>query len=255
MRQRDLHIHSTFSDGKNTPEEIVLAAIGAGMKQIGFAEHNYTYYDETYCMMPENIIPYQTEIRRLKEKYKGQIEISCGIEQDLYSAEPYDMYDHVVASTHYMCKEGAFWSVDDGNDLMRMAAFDLYDGDIYALIEDYFETASHMAEKLHPDIIGHIDLIKKFNLLDPLFDEHHPRYRAAWQKAVDALLPYGIPFEVNYGALSRNYRYDPYPSAEIQEYILSHGGKLIFSSDAHTVEAVLRDYGEDEDIAKVSEKK
>ncbi|MBO7361393.1 MAG: hypothetical protein J6V48_09730, partial [Clostridia bacterium] len=38
----DFHLHSLFSDGKNSPEEVVLAAIGKGMTAIGFSDHSWT---------------------------------------------------------------------------------------------------------------------------------------------------------------------------------------------------------------------
>ena len=56
----DLHVHSTFSDGENEPGEIVLAAIAKGVKTLGFSDHSYTGFDESYCMQKDR----QTEYRR-----------------------------------------------------------------------------------------------------------------------------------------------------------------------------------------------
>ena len=78
----DLHVHTIFSDGKNTPEEMVRAAISKGMTKIGFSDHSYTSYDESYCMSREGTAVYRKVIAGLKEKYRDQIEILCGIEQD-----------------------------------------------------------------------------------------------------------------------------------------------------------------------------
>ena len=36
---QNLHQHTTFCDGKNTPEEIVLEAIKKGFGAIGFSGH------------------------------------------------------------------------------------------------------------------------------------------------------------------------------------------------------------------------
>ena len=47
MIKADLHVHTTFSDGLNTPEEIVLAAIGMGLEKLGFSDHSHTSFDET----------------------------------------------------------------------------------------------------------------------------------------------------------------------------------------------------------------
>ena len=49
MIDRDLHIHTTFCDGKNSAEEMVLAAIDRGLKTIGFSSHSYLPFDNA-CM-------------------------------------------------------------------------------------------------------------------------------------------------------------------------------------------------------------
>ena len=95
-----------------------------------------------------------------------------------------------------------------------------------------------MARKTECDIIGHFDLVSKFNEKQGWFDEGHPRYTAAWRKAADALLRTGKPFEINTGAISRGYRTDAYPARPIREYIRQRGGRLILSSDAHRKEHI-----------------
>ena len=67
---------------------------------------------------------------------------------------------------------------------------------------------------------------------------NHPRYVAAWQYAVDELLIYDIPFEINTGAISRGYKTQPYPSADMIAYIREHGGRFVLSSDAHSADNV-----------------
>ena len=67
---RDFHTHTIYSDGGNTPEEMVLAAIDRGLECIGFSDHSYTFFDESYCMKLEAIPEYIAEIAGLKEKYK-----------------------------------------------------------------------------------------------------------------------------------------------------------------------------------------
>ena len=63
----NFHTHSTFCDGKNTVEEVALAAIEKGFCAIGFSGHGYTDYDLRYCM--KNTDGYIAEIKNLKEKY------------------------------------------------------------------------------------------------------------------------------------------------------------------------------------------
>ena len=50
----NFHTHTTFSDGKNTPEEVVISALEQGLCTIGFSDHAYTPYDLRYCMKDED---------------------------------------------------------------------------------------------------------------------------------------------------------------------------------------------------------
>ena len=42
MELFDLHVHSVFSDGMDTPRDIVISAIEKGVKTLGFSDHSYT---------------------------------------------------------------------------------------------------------------------------------------------------------------------------------------------------------------------
>ena len=46
----NLHTHTTFCDGVDTPEEMVQAALGLRMDTIGFSGHSFTPIDTSYCM-------------------------------------------------------------------------------------------------------------------------------------------------------------------------------------------------------------
>ena len=61
------------------------------------------------------------------------------------------------------------------------------------------------------DIVGHFDLLTKFNERRCFFDEESPAYRRAALRAMEALVAAGKIFEVNTGAISRGYRSTPYP--------------------------------------------
>lgn len=231
----DLHVHTIFSDGKNTPEEMVQAAIDLGMTKIGFSDHAHTHFDERYCIQINRLEEYRQTIRALRDQYAGRIEILCGIEQDFYSDTPADEYDYVIGSAHYVKKGDVYIPVDEKPEILIDAVEQYYDGDFFGLIEDYFSMISLVQEKTNADVIGHFDLITKFNEGGKLFDERNPRYRSAAYSAADTLLKCGKPFEINTGAISRGYRTQPYPSAEVLEYLRKNGARFILSSDSHAV--------------------
>ena len=187
---------------------------------------------------------YRARIAALNAQYAGKLEILCGIEQDGFSDEPTDGFDYVIGSLHYLSIGGEFVEVDGSADILRAAAAQRFGGDILSLAECYYETLAECILPMQPDIIGHFDLISKFNEGDALFPSSDARYRAAWQAAADALLTLGVPFEVNTGAMSRGYRLSPYPSGEIITYLADKGGKFLLSSDSHSAGTVGYAFGE-----------
>lgn len=233
---QDLHTHTVYCDGKNTPEEMIEEAIKRGIKKIGFSGHSFTAFDTQYCMSVENVTKYITEINSLKVKYKGQIEIKCGVEQDFYATYGTFGFDYVIGSVHYIKVGDEYIPVDESEEVLRDAANKHFGGDIYALCEKYFKTVGELLNHVDADIIGHFDLISKFNENGKLFDENHPRYIQAYTDALNALLPHGKPFEVNTGAISRGYRTHPYPSHAQLEYIAKNGGCVILTGDTHAKE-------------------
>lgn len=244
MIYSDLHMHTTFCDGKNSAEEMVVSAIEKGLKTVGICCHSYTDVDLTYCIKQEDIKVFQAEMARLKEKYKDKINVLCGVEQDFRSNEPLTGFDYAIGSLHYFLTEDKWAHVDHSPKGFQEAVDKLFDGDYYSACENYFSNLEKVLERTNADIIGHFDLVSKFNEDCALFDDQHPRYVKAWQKAADALIPYGKPFEINFGGISRGYKKTPYPSIEMIEYIRDKGGKFCLSSDSHNKENVAFGYGE-----------
>ena len=246
----DFHVHTNFCDGNNSAEEMVRAAIDLKMKRLGFSGHGYTAFDEEYCMSRENTLRYVDEIAALKEKYKDKIEIFCGVEMDYYTEEPLFDADYVIGSVHYVKKENRYLPVDMSEERFRLAAEELFDGDMYALAESYFDAVGDVARKTNADIIGHFDLISKFNEGNKLFDAQNPRYVKVAKRAIDKLLPYNKPFEINTGAISRGYRTMPYPDVPMLEYIFKNGGRVVLSSDSHSVDTLCFKFEEYERMAR-----
>ena len=232
----DYHVHTTFSDGKNTPEEMVLAAIEKGMTEIGFSDHSYTWFDESYCMKKDDAPLYRECIASLKEKYKDKIKIFCGIEQDYYSDMPTQGYDYVIGSVHYLKISDEFIPVDESPEILREAAQRFFGGNISMLAAEYYRTVARVVQRTNADIIGHFDLVNKFNEGGVLFDDNSAFCSIALHTAADCLLETEKAFEINTGAISRGYRTTPYPSAYILDYLRAAGAKFVLSSDSHSAE-------------------
>ncbi|MBR3994847.1 MAG: histidinol-phosphatase [Clostridia bacterium] len=235
MILRDLHIHTNFCDGKKEPEEYVQASIEKGLSSIGFSVHSYVPFDPDCCIAKEQIPEYKARIGELKKKYEDRIGILCGVEQDYYSEESTDGYDYVIGSNHYFKTPGGeFLPLDLSFEVLETICDKYFYGDYLALCEDYYRVEADIPKKHRCNIIGHFDLITKFNEKFPRIDVTDERYIKAYTDAVKVLVPYNIPFEINMGAITRNYKALPYPSEEILRTIVKYGGKFILSSDAHS---------------------
>ena len=234
----DLHVHSRFCDGKDDPEDLVLAAIEKGVKRLGILAHSFVPFDDNAILLPKDRAKFIQMVNDLKEEYKGEIEVLCGLEKDVYSSDDGDGFDYVIGSAHYFLIDNRYFPVDYSADAFQQIVEELLGGDYYLAAELYFQSLERLTAGRRPDVIGHFDLVTKFNENGKFFDVTNERYRAAWKRAADTLLPYDIPFEVNTGVIARGYRSEPYPALEIADYIRKKGGKLILSSDAHRKENI-----------------
>ena len=233
--KRDLHTHTTFSDGVNTAEEMVQAAIAAGLTEFGISDHSFTSFDPGYCMPPEKYPEYVQTIRLLQKKYFGQINLKCGLELDYYSEDAPEGLDYIIGSVHYVKCGEELLALDASPELFAEIVEKHFNGDAYALCEAYYGTFADLYRKTKADIVGHFDLVTKYNEGNMFFDENDERYRKAWQKAMLEVLPDIPVFEINYGAFNKGLRSVPYLSEEMQAFLKEHGGKTIESSDSHSV--------------------
>ena len=184
----EFHIHTLYCDGKNTCEEIVLKALEKGFDAIGFSGHSYTDFDKSYCMSRKNTALYVNDVRELKNKYKDKIRIYCGIEQDIFAPEQNFEPDYIIGSVHYVLKDGIYIPVDESREKLVASVKEYYGGDFYAFAKDYFGEVGNVAKITDCDIIGHFDLVSKFNEGYVLFDENDSRYVSLWHDALDELI-------------------------------------------------------------------
>lgn len=245
MNYCNYHTHTTFCDGANTAEEMVLAAIQDGCPELGFSGHSYFSFDPSWNMSPSTMKEYQKEVLRLKEKYKDQISIRLGLEYDIQSegVNPAD-YDYLIGAAHCVFKDGHYIPVDLGYAELSQALSLYYDGDAYAFAEDYYKEAAKIYEKTHCQIIAHFDLVTKCIECGLALDIRNPRYRAAAEAALDTLLQAPVLFEINTGAISRGYRTTPYPDEMLLARIADAGGSVILASDSHATDTIT--YGFDD---------
>lgn len=227
----NFHTHSNLCDGKDTLEDIVKSAIEGGFSALGFSGHAYTYFDLSYCM--KDTEAYVAEVLRLKEKYADKIEIFLGVEEDAYSPVQRSRFDYIIGSSHYFNINNKYMAIDSGLERFERALCE-FGGDIYAMAESYYSAFCEYILRRKPDIVGHFDLITKYDeqrnyqlLSDKKYCHIAEKYAAKAAKS-------GCVFEINTGAISRGVRTSPYPSIELLHTFRKNGAKIILSSDSHS---------------------
>lgn len=233
MRLQNLHTHTHYCDGKNSPEEMVQSAIAFGFSSLGFSGHIAMPHATGYAMTEERTALYIDEIRALKEKYEGKIDILLGIELDLYSEAPTDMYDYVIGSSHYVAQNGEKRDVDDSLLKTKACIQELFGGDAFAYAKNYYDGVVRLAQTRKFDFVGHFDLLNKFCDYEDIFDMDSAKYQNLALEALHAVKEKYDVFEVNTGAISRGYRKAPYPAPFLLKEMKRIGARLVLTSDCH----------------------
>lgn len=236
MIKYDLHTHTSFSDGKNTPEEMLAYAETNGIDVLGISDHEYAPMQTSYCIGKNNTKNYVDTINKLKEKAK--IKLYLGTERDYFSLESEFNYDYVIGSVHSILKNGEYIDVDHSAEMMEKNVSRLYNGNYLDYVKDYYALVKKIAEKTKCDIVGHFDLVCKFNQSNKYFDENSDEYKMIALDAAQTIADKCEFVEINTGAMHRGYRTRQYPDSFLIDYFKSRNVRLILASDSHSTKTL-----------------
>ena len=246
------HTHTTWCDGKDSPRKVIQAAVAKGFEAIGFSSHAMLPESDTnWTLTPEKAPRYLKEIRALGEEFKDQIKVLCGVEADYIpgGANPdratYAAIfpDYIIGSVHFvLAEDGARVPVDYSPEVLTDGIRSHFGGSAETFVRTYYRQVREMLEKFDFEIVGHLDLVRKFNAKHPYFDEKADWYREEIGKTAAAVAKSGKIAEVNTGAISRGYRTSPYPSAEICRHLASRGAVFRLSGDSHRADTLCFDF-------------
>lgn len=234
MKPVDYHVHSNHScDGRSSISEMCQKAIEKEISEIGFSEHmDFDPEDRGYGFFNYDLCT--SEIKKAQERFKSRLVIRKGVEIDYqYRFEDRikdwlrdKKFDFTIGSVHYINHEII--------DQRLLAKRDL--GKIYRA---YFDEVSRSIESGLFDVIGHLDLIRKYNhkkatQLDNL------NYEEPMRTILEEIIESKNYLEINtkLSVLKETYA-ETMPSTETVKEFIDKGGKLIsVGSDAHSKEEV-----------------
>jgi len=224
----DLHVHLVGHNDREANRENIRAfldqASRRGLKEIGFADHDYYWDQMNFPLIREVAKDYpQLDVRiGLEAEYRPNEE-----ERIKHLLEQYP-FDFVIGSIH----EIAGWAFDISEEEAKH-----WQKDADELYRGYFEVVTRAASCGLFTTIGHFDLIKIFGV--------RPRtdILVLADESLTAVAAHGLALEVN-----TNGRYKPvqefYPEQRLREEIQRRGIDFTLGSDAHCAEVVGRDIDE-----------
>ncbi len=230
---QNLHTHTIYCDGKDTPEEMIKYARDKGFDSIGFSGHSHNSYSPYVKITAETTAKYKEKITALKAKYKGIFPIFLGLEVDMYSGIDLSGYDYLIGAMHYLKMGDRYLGFDTSAERVEKLINESFCGDGMRFAREYYRQLATLPQYGSFDIIAHFDIVAKNLDKISFFDEHSDEYIKAAVEAMTALkgkIPF---FELNTGGIARGYRKMPYPSVPLLKELKRLGFGVVISSDCH----------------------
>jgi histidinol-phosphatase (PHP family) len=228
----DLHSHTHFGDGADSPAEMAEEARKRGISVFGISEHfprpeGYDYPIESFNhrALASRWFDYASAIRRLKDTVADGPMVLFGTEIDYIPDREQWIraevgafnFDYVIGSVHMIDTWGFDYLHHDWDNR-----------DIDALYTRYYEIMIRLVQSKIADSLGHLDLIK-------VFKHTHPPGRDHTDEAMDLLREVaraGTFIEINTGALRKPCK-ELAPAPELIREAARLKIPFVLGSDAH----------------------
>jgi histidinol-phosphatase (PHP family) len=240
----DYHMHTPLcGHASGEPKAYAAHAVKVGLKEIGFSDHAplFSHRDPGISMDHDQLPLYHRMIESVRDQFAGRLSVHVGIEADfvpgfedqtraMLAAYP---YDHVIGSVHFIRK----WGFDDP---IQMKEWNVRD--VNEVYRDYHKLLRQSAESKLFDILGHVDLVKKFDF--------HPTQdmRAEIEENARVFKQAGVVIEINTSGLHKPAK-EIYPSLHDLKIYHEAGVPITFGSDAHKPDQVGRDFDQGRALA------
>jgi histidinol-phosphatase (PHP family) len=233
----DYHMHTPLcGHASGEPTAYAERALKVGLQEIGFSDHAplFSHRDPGISMDHDQLPLYHRMIEDVRSRFAGKLTVRVGIEADfmpgfedrtkaMLAAYP---YDHVIGSVHFIQK----WGFDDP---IQMKEWNIRD--VNEVYRDYHKLLRKSALSGLFDILGHVDLVKKFDFhpTENMRDEIEENARVFKQA--------GVVIEINTSGIHKPAK-EIYPSLNDLKIYCAQSVPITFSSDAHKPDQVGRDF-------------
>lgn len=237
----DYHVHTRYCrHAAGEVEDYVRVALSLGLDEIGFADHFPMFYlpelpYSDYSMDLEELPAYVGEVEKVRGMFSDRISVKVGVEVDyqrgkealLKKAVSTQEFDYLIGVVHLV--DG--WVIDDTRNMDKFREYDLD-----RLYRKYFDELEALVKSGIFDIVGHIDVIKRFNFIPEGGVEQYVL------PCLDLIAEKGLCVELNTSGLDRPVG-DTYPGLNLLEAMRRRRIPVTLGSDAHDPVEVGRHFG------------
>jgi histidinol-phosphatase (PHP family) len=240
--------------------QILEAAVAAGYHTFGVSEHvprsaeRFLYAEERdrgwdMAKITADFERYAEVLTPLAEEFADRLTVLRGFEAEVIPTDSYTeqmrgyrerrladgrpVFDYCVGSVHYVREH----QIDGPPANWTRAAEAL--GGPEALAVCYYETVAEMVEALQPEVVGHLDLIKRNAALAGFGDLplDTPRIRQAAISALEAVRAHGGILDLNTAGWRKGLG-EPYPASWLVQQARAMGVPFCFGDDSHRTDQV-----------------
>lgn len=226
---------------------VVAAAVAAGFTTYGLSEHAPRYrrehlYPEEQGLTPDDLVAlfgrYVQTALALRERHESELELLIGFETEALPLDGWAEtmrqlrrsapFDYIVGSVHSI---GDRW-IDLNAETTELAAQAC--GGFEALRTTYFDRLAELVETLSPEIVGHVDLIRRFEAPDFRFSPAALRHA---ERVLEAARAEGAALEVNAAPARRGFG-PVYPGPQVLARACAMGVAVTLGDDSHGPDGV-----------------
>ncbi|GMW00469.1 MAG: hypothetical protein AMXMBFR84_16060 [Candidatus Hydrogenedentota bacterium] len=239
------HSGSYCDHATGSLEEVLQSALEKGFSVYGTSEHvprlgeRYLYENErnlgwTLDKIIDDFSRYAEDSRALVRQFEDRLHVLRGYEievvpEDRYATVMRDYrrehgFDYMVGSVHFM----ADISIDGPRDQFEDAL--KHFGGLENLAVRYYECVAQMIQTLEPEVVGHLDLIRKNGHFYGPVDT--PAIREAALRTLETVRQSGAILDLNTAGWRKGLD-SPYPAPWIVTEANAMGIPFCFGDDSH----------------------
>jgi histidinol-phosphatase (PHP family) len=240
MAWTNYHTHTFYCDGKEEPEAYVKEAINLGMPILGFSSHAPVPFRTEWNMPFAKLNEYLDEIQRLKNQYQEKIVIYSGLEADYVDGVTdtgvfRNKVDYIIGGIHFLGRydDGKYFEADHTPASFERGLANIFSGNIRYMVEYYYRQLNDMVKTNPPDVVAHLDLIKKFNKDNKYFNPDEKWHRELVLETISNIDASGCVVEVNTRGVYKKLKNDFYPDRKTLQICREQNIPVTISADAH----------------------